>query len=133
MQRRWFLLTLSGAFAFAANSESLRGALTKTPSAKPALKTPEGKLTELAGDADTLEVLSDERLANADIEVVGSFRDGAFQIDPIHTAALWVYRDGKRLRITYWCDICAIRTYKPGICWCCRENTELDPQDPGTL
>jgi hypothetical protein len=133
MQRRLFLLTLSGVAALAAGTQSLRGAIARTSTGKPALKTADGRTVEVTGDADTLEVLADQRLANADIEVLGSMQDGVFHIGPMHTASLWVHQDGKRLRITYWCDICAIRTYKPGICWCCREETELDPRDPDTL
>jgi hypothetical protein len=32
--------------------------------------------------------------------------------------------------VTYWCEVCAIRTYTPGECMCCQENTELDLRDP---
>jgi hypothetical protein len=32
--------------------------------------------------------------------------------------------------VTYWCAVCAIRTFTPGICWCCREETELDLLEP---
>jgi hypothetical protein len=32
--------------------------------------------------------------------------------------------------ITYWCDVCSIRTYTPGKCWCCQQETTLDLRDP---
>jgi hypothetical protein len=51
---------------------------------------------------------------------------GVFVVDPIHKKAMFVVRGGKRLFVTYWCDICSIRTYTPGKCWCCQEETELD-------
>jgi hypothetical protein len=71
-------------------------------------------------------VLKDARLAGSDFEVVGQAEGGQFTIGPIHTRALFTYRDGKRLMVTYWCETCAIRTYTPGLCWCCREETALD-------
>ena len=56
--------------------------------------------------------------------------NGVFEINPIYLAALYAYKDGARKRVTYWCDVCAIRTYSPGPCWCCREETALDLRDP---
>ena len=53
-----------------------------------------------------------------------------FRIDPIHKKAMFVVRGGKPLVITYWCEVCAIRTYSPGKCQCCQEETALDPRDP---
>lgn len=91
------------------------------------METPGGKLVLLGGDKPTLGVLNDKRLAGADLEVVGRFQEPElFVVDPIHTKAVFVHKDGKRYLITYWCETCAIRTYSPGLCWCCREETELD-------
>lgn len=132
MQRRGFLLLLPAA-VFASDSPSgkpFRGRLTSTP--KPALEQG-GKLIYLQGDDDTMGVLRDGRLKGADFEVVGQLENDTVSINPIHTAALFAYKDGKRLRVTYWCDVCAIRTYTPGLCWCCREDTELDLRDPDTV
>ena len=49
----------------------VRGKLTKAPSGEPALQTSDGSFVTLAGDPDTIGVLKDARLANADFEVVG--------------------------------------------------------------
>ena len=109
----------------------LRGKLTKAPTGEPALQESDGKLILLSGDPDTLGVLKDNRLANADFEVVGRTSPaGRFDINPIYERALFAYKDGKRLMVTYWCDVCAIRTYTPGICWCCRQETALDLVEP---
>jgi hypothetical protein len=51
-------------------------------------------------------------------------------VDPIHLKAMFVYRGGRRLVVTYWCAICSIRTFTPGTCVCCQEETDLDPRDP---
>ena len=114
-------------------STSVRGELIQSPDGKPTLKTRDGRLISLAGDADTTGVLKDKRLAGADFEVVGRFTaPDAFTVDPIHLRALFVHKNGKKLMITYWCEKCSIRTYTPGICWCCQEDTELDPREPDT-
>jgi hypothetical protein len=108
-------------------AQMLRGKLEKGPGDKPVLRTSDGKLVYVTGDDDTVGVLKDARLAGADFEVIGrSDAPDHFTINPIHTRAMFVHKDGKRLAVTYWCDVCAIRTYTPGICWCCREETALD-------
>ena len=123
-------LPVSGALLRAAENV-VRGKLTKAPTGEPALQASDGKLILLSGDPDTVGVLKDERLSNADFEVVGQTTPaGRFDINPIHKRALFSYKDGKRLMVTYWCDVCAIRTYTPGICWCCRQETALDLIEP---
>ena len=62
-----------------------------------------------------------------DFEALGHFRGaGRFLIDPIYKRAMFVHKDGKRLFITYWCNVCYIRTYTPGNCRCCQKYTDLD-------
>jgi hypothetical protein len=122
---RFCLLPLIVSLAFAGDS-TLRGKLVQPEGKLPALETGSGKLVPLDGDKDSLRVLRDQRLAGADLEVKGRQKDGRFLVDPIHTKAMRVHRDGKVLAITYWCDTCAIRTYTPGICWCCQAETDLD-------
>lgn len=106
---------------------SVRGKLTKSPGGKPALDVGGKKLILLEGDDGTVEVLNDERLAGTDFEVVGHFKDpDDFVIDPLTSKSLFVHKDGKRLMVTYWCDVCYIRTYSPGKCVCCQKYTDLD-------
>ncbi len=109
-------LVLQGAVA----SVSLRGKLK-------AGSSPTIQAAILSGDHDTLGVLSDSRLDGTDFEVEGHFIDPThFDVDKIHTRSLFVHNGGKRLMVTYWCDVCYIRTYTPGICWCCQKDTDLD-------
>ena len=132
MERRCFLLLISAAPALVAADEVVvRGKLTKSPAGEPAIRSSDGKLTRLTGDEDTVGVLQDARLADSDFEVIGQ-RAGAdtVNINPIHMRALFSYKNGRKLMVTYWCEICAIRTYTPGICWCCREETALDLIEP---
>ncbi len=89
-------------------------------------------LVELKGDEATLAVLNDRRLAGADFEVVGHFEvPRRFLVEPIHTKAMFVHKNGKRYLISYWCETCAIRAYRPGLCMCCREEMALDLQEYG--
>ena len=119
------LLSLTALLAFA-DTSTLRGKLVQPEGKPPSLETSAGKQIPLDGDNDTLRVLGDKRLAGADLELKGRQEDGRFVVDPIHTKAIHVHRDGKAHIVTYWCDTCAIRTYVPGLCVCCREETELD-------
>ena len=120
--------------AAAAGSVSVRGKLVQQPGKPPAVETRDGKRIALDGDEPTRGVLNDKRLAGFDLEAKGRFTaPGRFQVDPIHTRAMFVFKDGKARLITYWCDTCSIRTYTPGLCWCCQEETTLDLRDPETL
>ena len=106
---------------------SVRGKLKQQPGKKPAIETPDHKVILLEGDEATTGVLKDKRLAGEDLEVIGRFKEpDLFVVDPIHTRAMFVHKNRQRLMITYWCDVCAIRTYTPGLCWCCQQETELD-------
>ncbi|MGD0619885.1 MAG: hypothetical protein ABSB67_19730 [Bryobacteraceae bacterium] len=106
---------------------SLRGTLTRTPQGQPSVTTAEGKTVLLDGDEGTRSVVNDERLRGMDFEALGHFITAdRFMIDPIYQRAMFVHKDGKRLFITYWCNVCYIRTYVPGNCRCCQKYTDLD-------
>ena len=97
------------------------------------LVDPQGRRTRLTGDDPTKLVLNDARLNGMEFEALGTRSgEGSFAVGPIHERNLWVYRKGERLMVTYWCDICYIRTYSPGQCWCCQEDTKLDLKDPNS-
>lgn len=129
MRRRALFLVAVPMWLRAGGRAAVRGQLIAN-AAKPALLS-QGKKIVLEGDEATIAVLRDERIKDDDFEALGQFlAPDRFLIDPIHERALFLYRNGKRLAITYWCPICSIRTYTPGICVCCQEETELDPRDP---
>ncbi len=102
---------------------TLRGKLTRPA----ALQASDGRQLHLTGDASTQGVIKDARVIGNELELIGTFKaPGEFEIGPIYTKSMYLLKDGKRLFITYWCEVCSIRTYTPGKCWCCQENTELD-------
>jgi hypothetical protein len=132
VSRRLFLLTvgflrLAVSSLASAAGVSIRGKLTRSPDQKTVLEVSSNKLAALDGDQATQSVLNDQRIWGTDFEAVGHFNSpDHFEIDPIHTRSMFVHKDGKRLMITYWCDVCYIRTYTPGTCVCCQKYTDLD-------
>jgi len=114
-----------------ASSAAVRGKLIQRENQTPAIETADHKLIVLAGDESTEHVLHDKRLAGLELEAKGHFKSAdRFQVDPFYTRALYVIKDGKRLMVTYWCEICSIRQYEPGPCWCCQRETKLDLHEP---
>jgi hypothetical protein len=117
-----------------AGSIAVRGKLEAPDESTAGLRVDKGAFVRLHGDEQTEKVLHDERLQGMDFEVLGERQaDGSVKILPIHLAALFTYKQGQRLRVTYYCDVCAIRTYSPGMCMCCRENTRVDLVDPEAI
>ena len=126
MLRRQFSRWLGAALAtLACAAEAERGLRGKlTAGAKPMLAG-----VPLAGDAGTMMVLGDPRLNGLDFEVVGepgADAAGLFRVGPLHKRSMFVHQGGKRLTITYWCQVCSIRTFTPGVCMCCQDETAVD-------
>ena len=126
------VLVLAAGSAFAA--DTLRGKLVLTDGKPPVVETAEHKLVTLDGDEPTRKVLGDRRLNGFDVEAKGRFTaPDRFLIDPIHTRSMLVRQDGKLRMVTYWCDICSIRSFTPGPCVGCQRETTLDLRDPDEL
>ncbi len=119
-----------GALASDPVSVALRGKLVQQDG-KAFIDAPDHKHVSLSADELTTKILLDERLNNSDFEVLGHFTSAdRFAVDPFEKRPAYVYVNGKRKVVSYWCDVCYIRTYSPGKCWCCQKYTDLDPQDP---
>jgi hypothetical protein len=137
MQRRTLLslLVLAPAAALKARAadagpDTVRGNLVQASGKPPALQIRDGSVT-LEGEPETLAVLGDERLAGADMELRGHrlSRD-RFRIGPFfESKSMFVHRNGKTYTISYWCEICSIRTYTPGKCMCCQQETHITFQE----
>lgn len=112
-------------------SQTLTGTLVQHGDAPVVLQTADGAQVKLSGDEGTEKVLHDPRLDKVTLEAHGQLKaPGEFAVGPLYQKNLFVVKDGKRLRITYWCDVCSIRTYSPGVCVCCQKWTDLDLRDP---
>lgn len=130
MRRRNFLFVASSCLPFcasaAAASQTISGVLILLRPAKPALQSADRTLA-IHGDESTMGVLLDKRVRGLTFQLTGVLEtSGTLEVGPIHTKSMVVLKDVRKLFVTYWCDICSIRTYTPGICWCCQEETELD-------
>lgn len=114
-----------------AQAVTIRGRLKQRGAQAPALETEAHSLVTLEGDEPAMKTLRDVRLNGLELEVTGHFiAPDHFQIDPNHARTALVRKDGKLKMITYWCDTCSIRTYEPGPCWCCQQETVLELRDP---
>lgn len=128
ISRRKALLFLCATKAIADNVERLRGKLRKGR----ILATPEGDF-ELRADESITDLLEDERVIGMEIEVEGKRNpERIFLVNPVHLKPVYTYEGPKRLLVAYWCDVCYIRFYRPGTCWCCQKEVLLDPKDPTT-
>ncbi len=125
-------MALVGGAAVVAADESvstLRGKLVQEGDSA-SIEIADGRRIRLDGDGPTLEVVRDRRLNNADFEVKGKFVSSAvFRVEPIHKRNMFVHKSGERLQISYWCSVCSIRTWSPGVCMCCQDETALDLKD----
>ncbi len=125
-RRDWLRALWAAPAAWLAAEGRIRGKLIRPGEGAPALATREGSIG-LEGDAETMSVLGDKRLLGAEMELIGeSPAPGRFRVGPFHTKSLVVIKDGRKYVVTYWCDVCSIRSYTPGKCVCCQEETELD-------
>lgn len=130
-RRQWLLWPAAALLLPAGDRQSVRGRLRQDEALPPAILARDGRVVELDADGPSTAVLRDSRLKNEDFEALGRFRTPAlFVVDPIHTRALFVWRGGKRLVVTYWCDVCSIRAWSPGKCQCCQEEMRVDLRDP---
>jgi hypothetical protein len=128
MRRRNFVLSLwTPALLLRAQLKAEQtSARGKLITGDPAFLDNGGKQTRLLSNDDIKKVLADDRLNGFDFEALGRPTADSFEIEPFHKRPLYAWQNGKRLHVTYWCDVCYIRTYAPGKCWCCQKDTELD-------
>jgi hypothetical protein len=114
--------------------DTLRGKLIVRAGEPPVVETDHGRVAVDSDEANR-KVLHDERLNGFEVQAHGHFTgQGKFLIDPQHTRSMLVRdRDGRYKMVTYWCDVCSIRTYIPGPCMCCQKYTDLDLRDPDNI
>lgn len=129
--RMLLLILCAGILCFAAPETTLRGKLIQREGKKAALEFTAGRLIALDGDQETVGVLNDKRIRGAELEVTGHLTaPDEFRIDPYTSkGAMFLHKSGKKYTISYWCPVCSIRTYTPGRCMCCQQETNLDLQE----
>lgn len=119
------------ALCLAADSTIVRGKLIVRDGQPTVLETADRQRIQLDGDDQTKKVLADPRVNGFETQAKGRFTaPDRFVIDPSHTHPMLVKKDGHLKLVSYWCDICTIRSYAPGPCACCQKDTTLDLIDP---
>jgi hypothetical protein len=66
-------------------------------------------------------IFTDSRVRQRELQVTAKLNDKQL-LDIIHVQSI---RDGKLYDIYYFCEICNIRAYAPGLCPCCRNELEF--------
>ena len=129
MHRRQFVQAVWAlpASLCASAADSVLGILEQSSGDHPVLRTPSGERVLIEGDEDTLKVLRDQRLAGREIEILGTrLNRSRFRAGPFYQTNILVLKHGKKYLVTNWCDVCSIRSYTPGECVCCQQETQLD-------
>jgi hypothetical protein len=100
---------------------SFEGKLGFLPGTGPVLEAKGRNITLSARTSYLFHTLGDERLRNREVRLEGTrLPDGSFKVEQLLTV-----HNGKLYRVRYFCEVCNIEAYEPGICVCCQQPTEL--------
>src|ERR1044072_7612039 len=112
-------------------STVLEGRLKVQQGKAPVVETKDHQSIILEGDETATKVLNDARLNGYEVQARGHMSGQyRFVVDPSHNHSLLVRDKGKLKLVSYWYDICSIRSFTPGPCVCCQRETALDLLDP---
>jgi hypothetical protein len=86
-----------------------------------ALETADGKLHPFLASDPLAAIFEDPRVRGQEVVVKARPRpDGAVQIVKVYSV-----KQGKLHDVHYFCEICNITAYAPGLCPCCRREMDL--------
>jgi hypothetical protein len=106
------LLSVAGAGLGAEELATLRGKAHQERDKAPLFLSENGTRYSVSGDSDLLAQLGDTRLAGRRLEVQGRLQGS----NHLEVVRLFTLKDGKRYRISYWCEICGSHLPRPGPC-----------------
>jgi hypothetical protein len=87
-----------------------------------ALVTDSGEVVPIVKDLRSRGLFMDERLRDRAMELeVHRYPKLPF----VQVIEVYSLKGGKRYRVDYWCDVCAISTFQPGPCPCCQAEITL--------
>ena len=87
-----------------------------------ALETTDGKLHPFLASDPLAAIFEDPRVRGQEVAVRARPRpDGALEIVKVHSV-----KQGKLHDVHYFCEVCNITAYAPGLCPCCRREMELE-------
>lgn len=87
-----------------------------------ALKTSAGELHQFLPTDAAAAIYTDERYRERELQVTARVFAEAPLIEVIK---LQSWRDGRLHNLFYFCEVCNIRTHKPGPCDCCQDPVEF--------
>jgi hypothetical protein len=86
----------------------------------------DGRLYKFSA-ADTMTAMfSDPRVRQRELQLTARLR-AADQLEVIKVQSI---KEGKLYDIFYYCDVCSIKAYAPGLCPCCRNELEFRETTP---
>jgi hypothetical protein len=87
-----------------------------------ALETGDGQLHAFLASDPLAVIFEDPRVRGQELVVKGRPRpDGAVEIVKVYSV-----KQGRLHDVHYYCEICNITAYAPGLCPCCRREMELE-------
>ena len=85
------------------------------------LKVATGQIYLLKSDKAASSLVEEKRLRSKDFQLTLR-KSGDSDLHEIVKSQF--FRDGKLYDFYYFCDVCNITTHAPGLCMCCRQETE---------
>lgn len=86
----------------------------------------DGKLYRFPRTDSMITVFTDSRVRERELQITARLRES----NQLETIKVQSVKDGKLYDIYYFCDICNIRAYTPGLCPCCRNELEFRETEP---
>lgn len=86
----------------------------------------DGKLYRFPQTDSMITVFTDSRVRERELQITARLRES----NQLETIKVQSIKDGKLYDIYYFCDICNIRAYTPGLCPCCRNELEFRETAP---
>jgi hypothetical protein len=92
-----------------------------SPDVRYALQDAQGKLYPFSRSDDGAAMFVDPRVRRLDLQVtVQTASENEFQVIKVQSI-----HNGKLYDIYYFCELCNIKAYAPGLCPCCRNEMEF--------
>jgi len=85
------------------------------------LASREGKLYKFLPTDTMITVFTDIRVRQRELQLTARLHNG----DQLEIIKVQSIKDGKLYDIYYFCDVCTITSYTPGLCPCCRNEMEF--------
>ena len=86
----------------------------------------DGRLYKFSATDTMTAMFSDPRVRQRELQVTARLRAG----DQLEVIKVQSIKEGKLYDIFYFCEVCNIKAYAPGLCPCCRNELEFRETPP---